>query len=101
MNQSFVNQPEVKEFVYAEVRQYFTEKSNLKDDVKSDYFRIREKKERVIHSGNRTIVILDDGSKGISKCSPEDTYDKLTGIKIAYNRAKIKSLQKQLKNLIK
>jgi hypothetical protein len=98
---NFVNEPEVKEFIYNEVKQYFTEKSNLKDEVKNDYFRIREKKERVIHSGNRTIVILDDGSKGISKCSPDDKYDKLKGIKIAYNRAKIKSLEKELKKLYK
>jgi hypothetical protein len=101
MNQSYVSEPEVKEFVYAEVRQYFTEKSNLEEDIRKDYFRIREKKEHVIHHGNRTIVILDDGSKGIAKCSPEDTYDKLTGIKIAYHRAKIKSLEKELKKLTK
>lgn len=101
MNKNYVEKTEVKDFVYKEVRQYFVEKSNLKDEVKEDYFRIKERLEKVIHSGNRTIVILDDGTKGISKCSPEDEYNKLKGIKIAYTRAKIKSLQKELKRLCK
>lgn len=94
-----VNESEVKEIIYSEVKQYFSEKSNLEDEVKYGNFRIKEKKERVIHNGNATIVILDDGSKGVAKCSDEDDYSKLTGIKIAYIRAKIKSLQKELKIL--
>ena len=96
-----VNQTEVKEIVYYAERQHFSETSNLNDYEKNDSFITKEKKEKVIHSGNRTIVILDDNSKGISKCSPNDEYDKLSGIKIAYLRAKIKSLQKELKQLTK
>jgi hypothetical protein len=56
---------------------------------------------KVIRSGNATIVILTDGSKGISKCLPEDRYDPDKGFQIAYTKAKIKSLGKQLKQLIR
>jgi hypothetical protein len=44
---------------------------------------------------------LDDGTKGVAKCSPEDEFNETKGIKIAYNRAKIKLLQKELNKLIK
>ena len=98
---NYVNENEVKEIVYHGVKQYFTEKSNLDCYVKEDYFKTKDKKELVIHNGKATIVILDDGSKGVAKCCPEDEYNKLTGIKIAYIRAKIKSLQKELKTLAK
>ena len=96
-----VNESEVKEIVYSEVRQYFSEKSNLEDEPKVSSFRIRQKKEKVIHNGNATIVILDDESKGVAKCDDIDEYDKVKGIKIAYIRAKMKSLQKELNKLVK
>lgn len=64
-------------------------------------FSRKEMKERIIFNGDATIVFLDDGTKGVSKCHPDDDYDKTLGIKIAYNRAKIKFLQKELKNLTK
>lgn len=101
MSKNEVFETEVKNIVYQEVKQYFTETSNLSDFVKEDYFRIKEKNERVIYSKNATIVILDDGSKGVARCNPDDTYNKTIGIKIAYTRAKIKSLEKQLKKLVK
>jgi hypothetical protein len=56
---------------------------------------------KVIYNGNTTIVILEDGSKGISKCLPCDTYDRDKGRDIAYNRATIKSYEKKLKALCK
>lgn len=95
-----VNKNEVKEITYFKMLQRFNEVSNLGDE-KSDAFYTTEKKEKVIHNANRTIVILDDGSKGIAKCCEGDKYDKLIGIKIAYLRAKIKSLNKELKSLTK
>lgn len=96
-----VNETEVKTIVYGEVKQYFTEETNLSNDIKTDYFRIKQREEKVIHSGNATIVILDDGSKGVAKCMEGDEYNKTTGIKIAYIRAKMKSLQKELNQLTK
>jgi hypothetical protein len=91
---------EVKEIKYLEGRQYFNEKNLTTGEVKSTFFKTKEKNEKVIHNKNATIVILDDGCKGVAKCSPEDEFNKTTGIKIAYLRAKIKSLQKELKYLL-
>lgn len=64
-------------------------------------FLIKEKKEKLIINDKATIVILDDGCKGVAKCCPEDKFDRTKGIKIAYLRAKIKSLQKELNELVK
>jgi hypothetical protein len=56
---------------------------------------------KVIQNGRATIVILDDGSKGVSKCCPLDTYDEDKGLDIAWKRAWIKRLQKEVKVLAK
>ena len=97
-----VQQTEVRDLVYQEVRQPFTEKTNLSPDtLKEGSFTLKEKKERIIFSANRTIVILNDGTKGIAKCLPSDKYNKLKGIKIAYLRARIESFQKELEELCK
>ncbi|WP_252225260.1 MULTISPECIES: hypothetical protein [unclassified Clostridium] len=56
---------------------------------------------KLIFNNNVTVAILDDGSKGISKCLPEDDYNKDKGIEIAITKAKIKSLKKKLNKLIK
>ena len=45
------------------------------------------KVDRVIYNGPATIVILDDGSKGVSVCGPKDAYDKAIGFSVAYTRA--------------
>lgn len=97
-NNNKVSQTEVKEITYQPTRQYFTEVSSTGQE-KNDYFRIPERKQKVIHTKDETIVLLDDGSRGVSKYSTKDNYNKLTGIKIAYIRAKIKSLEKELKSL--
>jgi len=95
-----MNNNEVKDIIYHEIKQYFTENNRTNGMCKNDYFKINERSERVIHNDKATIVILDDGTKGVSKCDPADTYNKTKGIKIAYIRAKIKSLQKELKQLL-
>ena len=93
---------EIKTIVYHGTKQYFTEfDARTKEIIKDSSFKTTPKHEKVIHNNNATIVILDDGSKGISKCCLLDEYDKLKGIKIAYIRAKMKSLQKELKVLTK
>jgi hypothetical protein len=68
--------------------EYYTESTDVKVD-------------KVIQSGVATVVILSDGSKGISKCLPEDTYDQELGYQIALTKAQIKSLTKKLKRLSK
>ena len=56
---------------------------------------------KLITNGNTTIVILDDGCKGVSKCLPSDEYDLDRGVDIAYTKAMIKSYQKKLKELVR
>ncbi len=54
---------------------------------------------KVIYNGDVTIVILEDGSKGIAKRNPSDTYNRQIGHDIAFKRAKIKSLKKEIMRL--
>lgn len=42
---------------------------------------------KYIINGNTSIVILEDGSKGITKCHPNDEFDKKEGLIRAYARA--------------
>lgn len=56
---------------------------------------------KVIRNDKVTVVILSDGTKGVSKCLPEDSYDEEKGFEIAYTKAQIKSLTKKLKKLSK
>lgn len=55
---------------------------------------------KVIFSGTTTIVILPDGSKGVSKCMEGDTYNKETGQQIAFLKAGIKRIEKVAKQTI-
>ena len=52
-------------------------------------------------TGNRTVVTLEDGSVGISVCLAGDIYNEKTGIDIAYRKAKIAQLKKELEEYLK
>ncbi|KAA9007304.1 hypothetical protein F4V43_02115 [Paenibacillus spiritus] len=54
---------------------------------------------KVIYSGTTTITIFNDGSKGVAKLLPGDTYDKFKGEEISYTKALIKSAEKEVKRL--
>jgi hypothetical protein len=56
---------------------------------------------KVIYNGRKTTVILQNGIKGVATCHPDDKYDKFLGYEIAYNRARIKRLEKEIGNLIR
>jgi hypothetical protein len=56
---------------------------------------------QVIYEGNKTTVILADGTKAYTKCSPLDNFDSEIGLEIAFNRASIKRLTKKIKQLSK
>ncbi len=62
---------------------------------------IEEDSHQVIFNGTTTIVTLNDGSKGVSKLDPKDTYDKNIGYTIAYHRANIERSNKEIKRLKK
>lgn len=77
-------------FESEEVKEYFKEyieENKTDEDVK-----------RVIYSDRVTVIILNSGIKGIAKCLDEDEYDKKIGYRIAYLKAKIKEMNKELKS---
>lgn len=76
-------------FDVEEVREYFKEHV---EEIKTD-----EDVKRIIYSDKVTVVILNSGIKGIAKCLENDTYNKETGYRVAYLKAKIKEFNKELK----
>lgn len=76
-------------FELDEVKEYFKE---YIEEIKTD-----EDVKRVIYSDKVTVVILNSGIKGIAKCLDEDEYDKKVGYRIAYLKAKVKEMNKELK----
>ena len=72
-----------------EIEEYF--KEYIKE-VKQD-----NDVQRVIYSNNLTVVILKSGIKGISKCLEGDVYNEEVGYRVAYLKAKIKEMNKELK----
>jgi hypothetical protein len=52
----------------------------------------------IIRNGTTTVVITDEGCKGVSKLHPEDEYDDQLGFEIAYCKAMIKRWEKMLKS---
>lgn len=56
---------------------------------------------KVIYNNNATIVIFEDGSKGVAKKHPRDTYNRQVGHDIAFNRARIIQLQKEINEISK
>lgn len=57
--------------------------------------------EKCIVNNNVVVVILKSGCKGVAKCMPEDVFNEEKGIEIAYKKAKIKEIKKELKELSK
>lgn len=47
---------------------------------------------KAVYSGKGTVVVeLEDGTKGIAKCSKDDNYDEYVGFCIAYTKAVFKT----------
>ncbi|WP_010497778.1 hypothetical protein [Paenibacillus elgii] len=85
-----------------EFKEFFDYVENNPTNTQCLFTNVELKEEiKVIKNGVATIVILSDGTKGVSKCLPEDEYDAEKGYEIALTKAKIKRLNKQLKKLIK
>lgn len=76
-------------FNETEIEEYF--KEYIKE-VKQD-----NDVQRVIYSNNVTVVILKSGIKGISKCLEGDVYNEEVGYRVAYLKAKIKEMNKELR----
>lgn len=57
-----------------------------------------EELEGVVHlNGDVTVVVLEDGSKGIATKGAKDAYDESIGIEIAFRRAYIQFLENEIK----
>lgn len=90
-----------KTIVYSAGYQNFYEYDESGNLIKQGSFKIPEKHEIIIENDKATIVFLDDNSKGVALCHPSDIQNETVGIKLAYLRAKIESLQKEIKIIIK
>ena len=64
-------------------RQIFDYDYIFKSEIKSN----NVKSIKHIINGTTTIVILEDGRKGIAKLHPSDEFDEFVGFEIAYKRA--------------
>jgi len=97
------SKPESKYVKYATLYQTIWEKvdDGLGNQVPvATAFKVAdEMKATIIHQDKYTIVLFEDGSKGIAKCMDGDSYNRRKGVKIAYNRAMIEHLTKETKKL--
>ncbi len=92
---------DISVFKYGKTYQSFEERDIDGDIINSGSFKIPERTQKVIRNGRATIVILDDGSKGVAIAGKREVYDATKGLKIAYTRAKIESLKNELELLTK
>lgn len=83
----------------------FTVENGEVTDTKCSAFMLPQKEQRLIFQDKAVICFLNAGTdkevKGVAKCMDTDEYDELKGIKIAYLKAKIKEMTKELKKLSK
>lgn len=96
--QNFVRQEEHKNIVYKGYVQEFIETNIETGESVTGKFYVSSTKAKIIHKDNATVVILDDGSKGVAKCNEKDIYSRKEGLRLAYNRAMIEHLLKETSN---
>jgi len=96
-----VRQEEHKIIEYKGHTQEFIERNTSTGEVNTSKFYVPASRGKVMHKDIATIVILEDGSKGVAKCNKEDNYSRKTGLKIAYNRAMIQHLLSEIEKLSK
>lgn len=83
---------------YHFVTEYLPDMKTVKEEY---HYKTNDETARIIHQDTATIVIFEDGSKGVAVCGKNDTFSRKTGMKIAYNRAMIAKLQKEIEQLSK
>jgi len=68
-------------------------------DINLEKYRVKFKKIALaFRNQNATIVLLDDGTKGVAKCDPShDAYDEYIGVSLAYARAILKQENRNFK----
>lgn len=95
--QILINGMGIGMFSENEFYEYFNEVKEEKNKISTVHISGLSEKVKLIRNNRVTIVILSDGTKGISKCLAEDVYDEKIGFEIAYKKALIKQLNKNLK----
>lgn len=87
--------------VYKKVYQEFIEYNEDGVILKTGSFKIPERVETILENDHATVVFLNDNSKGVSLCHPADTINPSVGRRLAYLRAKLVSIQSEIKQILK
>lgn len=100
----FKPKPQISETVIIEFQPYNVTATleSSKDNYSEVFIRnISAEREtvKIIFNGNTTICILEDGTKGVTKCNERDTYDENIGKDIACYRARIKQMENKIEKL--
>lgn len=78
----------------------FTETNQLTGEVKEGKFKLFDGFDAKVYSADKyVVVVLADGSKGISKCETSDVFSFKNGLHIAFNRALVDHIKKETKKL--
>lgn len=78
----------------------FTEKNEITGEVTEGKFKLLDSFDGKVYSADKyVVVVLSDGSKGISKCEESDTFSYRNGLKIAFYRALAEHIKKETKKL--
>jgi hypothetical protein len=78
----------------------FSEKNELTGEVTDGKFKLLDGFNGKVYSADKyVVVVLADGSKGVSKCEESDTFSYRNGLHIAFNRALVEHIKKETKKL--
>lgn len=78
----------------------FTEQNEITGEVNEGKFKLLDSFTGKVYSADKyVVVVLADGSKGVSKCDESDAFSYRNGLKIAFNRALIDHIKKETKKL--
>lgn len=96
--QNYIIQPEYKTIEYRGYYQEFIERDTITGEERIGRFYVPTRRGKLIRQDNATVVILDDGSKGVAQCCSKDKFSRKIGLKYAYNRALATSLINEVKD---
>lgn len=92
--------PETKDVYYSKCYRNFSEVDVETGETVDGTFQLDSGiSGRIIRQDKYTIVILADGSKGISECAEGERFSRKKGLRIAFNRALIKHLERETEKL--
>lgn len=89
---NFCRKDETFKYTYCQHTQKFVKENLATHEEEINSFYVPEVNFRLIYKDNVTVVIFEDGSKGIAKCGKDDTFSRKAGLKIAFARAMVEHL---------